>query len=119
MAERVAALAHGPVGRALDTAPVSEALPVLIQVTGTPDRVMSVNFVAAKELGLRMGQPVLRYDQLPQSARLAAQGRLRVPIARTYPLEGWRDALQRSQSGRAHGKLLLAISDDARARVDG
>lgn len=118
MAERVAALARGPVDLAFDAAPVSEALPALIQVTGAPDRVMSVNFVAARELGLRMGQTALRYDQLPEFARLAAQGRLRIPIARTYPLEGWRDALQRSQSRRAHGKLLLAISDDALARVD-
>jgi NADPH:quinone reductase-like Zn-dependent oxidoreductase len=119
LAERVAALARGPVDRALDTGPASEVIPALIQVTGSPDRVMTVGNLGGKTFGLRMGQTTVRYDQLPEFARLAAQGRLRVPIARTYPLEGWRDALQRSQSRRAHGKLLLAISDEALARVDG
>jgi NADPH:quinone reductase-like Zn-dependent oxidoreductase len=119
LAERVAALARGPVDLALDTGPASEVIPALIQATGTPDRVMVVGNFGGKEFGLRMGKMVLRYDKLPEFARLAAQGRLRVPIARTYPLEGWRDAVQLSQSRRARGKLLLAISEEALARVDG
>ena len=119
LAERVAALADGPVDRALDAGPDSAVLPALIQLTGAPDRVMAVGNLAPKELGLRRGQTTSRYDQLPEFARLAGQGRLRVPIARVYPLEGWRDALQRSVSRRAGGKLLLALSDEARAQVDG
>ncbi|EPX57566.1 putative oxidoreductase [Cystobacter fuscus DSM 2262] len=119
LAERVAALARRPVERALDTGPASEFIPALSQVTGAPDRVMTVGNFGGKAFGLRMGQTALRYDQLPEFARLAARGRLRVPITRTYPLEGWRDALQRNQSRRAHDKLLLEISDEALARVDG
>lgn len=119
LAERVAALARGPVDRALDAGPASEVIPALIQVTGSPDRVVAVGNLGGKTYGLRMGKPTPRFDLLPEFARLAAQGRLRVPIARTYPLERWREAMERSQSRRANGKLLLAISDEARARADG
>jgi len=40
-------------------------------------------------------------------ARLAAAGRFRVPIARSYRLDDWREALDVSLSGHAHGKLML------------
>ena len=38
---------------------------------------------------------------------LAAQGRFTVPVARTFPLDQWRTAMELSISGRAGGKLLL------------
>ena len=43
--------------------------------------------------------------------RLAAQGRFTVPVARTFTLEHWREALELSLSGRAHGKLVLLLED--------
>jgi NADPH:quinone reductase-like Zn-dependent oxidoreductase len=46
---------------------------------------------------------------LADFAQLAAEGRFTVPIARTYPLAAWRDALAASLSGHAHGKLVLAV----------
>ena len=44
---------------------------------------------------------------LGEFAKLAAEGRFRVPIARTYPLDDWRQAVDASLSGHAHGKLVL------------
>ncbi len=50
---------------------------------------------------------VVRYDALAPFAQLAAEGRFSVPIARTFRLDEWREALELSQAKRAHGKLLL------------
>jgi NADPH:quinone reductase-like Zn-dependent oxidoreductase len=50
---------------------------------------------------------VLRYDALGHYAQLAAEGRFSIPVARTFGLEDWREAVAISMSKRAHGKLLL------------
>ncbi|WP_248931090.1 hypothetical protein [Paenibacillus hamazuiensis] len=35
-----------------------------------------------------------------------------MPVAKTFALDAWRSAVEMSQSGRAHGKLiLLPVSD--------
>ncbi|MET7328016.1 NADP-dependent oxidoreductase [Nonomuraea sp. NPDC005650] len=44
---------------------------------------------------------------LGELARLAGRGELEVPIARTYPLEGVRDAFRELERGHAHGKIVL------------
>jgi NADPH:quinone reductase-like Zn-dependent oxidoreductase len=54
---------------------------------------------------------VPRYDALGEYAQLAAQGRFTVPIARTFPLEAWREALDLVFSNRARGKVLLLPGD--------
>lgn len=140
MADRVLALAGGPVELALDTAPVNVsntvvgALPDLVRaVGGDPRRVLTiVDFAGAAKIGVRTsfddnqdvsideaGKPKLnaaaaakraselRHAVLGEFARLAAKGKFTVPIARTFPLEDWRTALDISRSGHAHGKLIL------------
>lgn len=39
--------------------------------------------------------------------------KFKVAIARTFALEDWREALDVSQRGRAHGKLVLLSADTA------
>lgn len=112
MVERVAALTDGPVDLVLDTAPVGGALPDLVQIAGgDPKHVLTISdFAAAKELVVRDGlheDRTQRFDVFPEFAQFAADGRFTVPIARTFPLEEWRTALQISLSGQARGKLLL------------
>ena len=112
LAERVGALGHGPVDLVLDTAPVSGALPGLVQVAGgDPKRVLTiVDFAAAEALGVRdtfHEAPVMGYDAFPEFAQLAAAGQFTVPIAATFPLPDWRAAMEVSLTGHAHGKLLL------------
>ncbi len=110
MADRVIALAGGPVDRVLDTAPVSNALPDPVQ---TPGHVLTVSdFAAAPALGVRVSSGTARRcdDVLGEYAQLTAQGRFTVPVAATFALEEWRDAFELSTSGQAHGKLLLHIS---------
>ncbi|MGW8571382.1 NADP-dependent oxidoreductase [Streptomyces niveus] len=123
MAERVAALAGGRVDRALDTAPTGGridradqaspgggSLPTLIEVTGDPDRVLTVSdFAAAAELGTRITQIEMRYDRMGEFARLAGEGVLAVSVARTYTLDQIQEAAELSQSRRPGGKLMLVL----------
>ncbi|WP_432827166.1 NADP-dependent oxidoreductase [Dactylosporangium sp. CA-092794] len=122
MAERVTALAGGRVDRALDAAPTGGridradqaspaggALPTLIGLTGDPDRVLTVSdFAAAAELGARVTTEI-RYDHMGEFARLAGEGVLVVPVARTYTLDQIHEAAELSQSRRPGGKLMLVL----------
>jgi NADPH:quinone reductase-like Zn-dependent oxidoreductase len=107
MVERVKAL--GPVDVVLDTA--GGALPDLIRIVdGNPKRVLSIADRSGPELGVRGnydGGLPLRYETFGEMAQAAAAGRFSIPIARTFPLEQWREAMEISMSGKASGKLLL------------
>jgi NADPH:quinone reductase-like Zn-dependent oxidoreductase len=127
MVERVRALAGGsldlvfdsaPVNLSSHTAPMASVLADLVEIAGgEPRRVMTcVDFAGAAALGARNGfgeKPggpggsALRWDVLGDFAKLAAEGRFSVPIARTFAMEDWREALDISLSGRARGKLVL------------
>ncbi|HYZ56916.1 MAG TPA: NADP-dependent oxidoreductase [Streptosporangiaceae bacterium] len=115
MVQRVKAISDGPIHLVLDTAPVGGALPDLVEIAdGDPKRVLTISdFEAAQELGVRDSfheDPTTRserFDAFPEFAQLAADGRFTVPIARTFPLEDWRTALEISLTGHPRGKLLL------------
>jgi NADPH:quinone reductase-like Zn-dependent oxidoreductase len=126
MVERVREIAGGSPDLIFDAAPANlrpdialagGVLADLVEIAGgDPRRVLTVDLAGAAALGVRngLGEPpggpggaILRYDVLGDFAQLAAKGRFSVPIARTFALEEWRDALDISLSGRAHGKLVL------------
>ncbi|WP_414942510.1 NADP-dependent oxidoreductase [Amycolatopsis sp. cmx-11-51] len=121
-AVRVSALAGGRVDRALDAtptggridradqpSPAGGSLPILIELTGDPDRVLTLSdFAAAADLGVRITTEI-RYDQMDEFARLAGEGILVVPVARTYTLDQIREAAKLSQSRRPGGKLMLVL----------
>jgi NADPH:quinone reductase-like Zn-dependent oxidoreductase len=119
MDDRVRAAMGGPVGLAFDVAPRSNALPLLVRTVARPEHVLTLtDVVSAKELGVRTGGPDdvgsendtgPRTHVLGEYGQLAAEGRFTIPVARTYPLDDWRAAVARSQSGRAGGKLVLTI----------
>lgn len=121
LAARVLELNGGPVDVALDTAPVGGSLPDLIRIAGgDPKRVLTISdFAAAAELGARdtfHEDMSARVEALPEYGRLAAAGRFTIPIAQTFSLEDWKAALEISQSGHAHGKLLLLPNAPAATR---
>ncbi len=115
LVQRVKAINEDPVDLVLDTAPVGGALPDLVEIAGgDPSRVLTISDVeAAPQLGVRdtfHEVPDLlshRFEAFPEFARRAADGTFSVPIARTFPLEDWRAALEISLTGHARGKLLL------------
>ena len=117
MVERVTELAKQPVDLALDTAPISGSLKDLVQiVNGHPQHVLTVSdFAAAAELGVRASYGELhtaRYDVVGDFAQYAADGKFTIPVAKTFALDAWRSAVEISQSGRAHGKLILLPASD-------
>lgn len=130
MADRIAALLSGVPDHVLDVAPVNltpetgvtSALPELVKVAGgDPKRIITVaDFAGAAATGVRTGmetvtsiEEVLCYHKLGEYAQYAAEGRFSIPIARIFPLEEWRTALDISLSGRARGKLILQIATEA------
>ncbi|MGC6585269.1 NADP-dependent oxidoreductase [Paenibacillus sp. Dod16] len=117
MVERVTELAKQPVDLALDTAPISGSLKDLVQiVNGHPQHVLTVSdFAAAAELGVRTSYGELhtaRYDVVGDFAGYAADGKFTIPVAKTFELDEWRSAVEISQSGGAHGKLILLPDSD-------
>ncbi|MFC1437184.1 NADP-dependent oxidoreductase [Streptacidiphilus sp. N1-10] len=79
-----------------------------------PERIDTViDFAAAEEFGVRTdgngagaSAPVLA-----ELAELVADGRLEVPIARTYPLADVQDAYRELERNHTHGKIVLLPSD--------
>ncbi len=121
MPERVRALnGGGDVDLVLDTPrPSPGTLPHLIALAGgDPKRVMTIsNHAEARSLGARVNIDELTAQLtplsglLPRYAALAAEGAFHLPIARTYPLDEWRSAVELSLSGNPHGKLVLLPGD--------
>ena len=114
MVERVLEIAGAPTDFALHTALVSGVLPDLVKIVGgDPSRVMSFSDFDEGGVGVRTtGREegvVHRYDVLGHYAQLAAEKRFTIPIARTFPMEAWREAVEISMSGHAHGKLVLSL----------
>ncbi len=111
MVERVPGIGAGAPDLILDAGPTSGVLPDLVRIAGGDGRrvlTISNHGPAAEELGVRNSfASGLRYDVLGDFAKLAGEGRFTVPIARTFLLEEWREALDLSLSVHAHGKLVI------------
>jgi len=71
------------------------------------------NHEEARRLGARVNVDELHPGLTPlpallrEHAALAASRDLRLPIAATYPLAQWREAVQLSLAGAPHGKVVL------------
>ncbi|MEJ0064530.1 MAG: zinc-binding dehydrogenase [Caulobacteraceae bacterium] len=118
MVERVREIAGGAPDLILDTSWPNGVLPDLIEIAGgDASRVMTMtDFASATQLGARhsFSKTIARREGvLGEYAKLAAEGRFRIPVARTFPLGDWREALDASLSGHAHGKLVLLLNDAA------
>lgn len=128
MVERVRALGLAP-DLVVDAAPVGlnvgspSALPDLVNIAGGDSaRVITVaDFQGAAKTGVRTGAENvqaeggfrLRWDVLGEYGRLAANGRFVIPVAQTFGLEHWREALDISLAARARGKLVLLSESNA------
>jgi NADPH:quinone reductase-like Zn-dependent oxidoreductase len=117
LVERVRALvgAHEPtVGLALD-ASGGGALPALVELTGSPDRVLTIaDYAGAEETGVAFsgGTGTERaWHALADVAELIEAGRFRLPVAQTFPLADIAEAHRISESGHPRGKLVLIVSE--------
>ena len=111
MVDRVREIAGGAPDLVFDAGPISDVLTDLVSIAGgDAHRIVTVSNhgPGAEALGVRNSfGGELGYAVLGDFAKLALEGRFKVPVARTFPLSDWQAALDLSLSGHAHGKLML------------
>ncbi len=109
LVDRIRAIAPDGVDAALDAAG-PDALRASVEVTKDRDRVVTmVSFDAAKELGLRDWGGARSAARLAELVDLYEQGKLRIHIRRTYPLDRAADA-HRDVSGHGRGKVVITVA---------
>jgi NADPH:quinone reductase-like Zn-dependent oxidoreductase len=110
--QRVRELAPGGVDAALDAAGVG-ALPALVELTGNPDRVVTIaDFLGAQEAGVEFsgGMGTARaVHALSDIGDLIEAGEFTMPVSETFPLERIAVAHELSQRGHVRGKLVLLV----------
>lgn len=109
LADRVRAIAPEGVDAVLDASGRGE-IPVSIELTGNPARVLTLVAFDAADTGIQVhvggaGENGVR--ALHDILSLIEEGRLRVPIWRTYPLAEAAAALDSSRTGHVGGKIVL------------
>jgi NADPH:quinone reductase-like Zn-dependent oxidoreductase len=107
--DRVHAIAPRGVDAVLDASGRGE-IPLSIELAGGPERVLTLVAFDAAASGIQVhvgGAGSELGPALRDIASLIEQGRLSVPIWRTYPLAQTAAALDASQSGHLHGKIVI------------
>jgi NADPH:quinone reductase-like Zn-dependent oxidoreductase len=106
MVERVRDLGGADI--AVDTAGAG-AIPELVEITGSPDRVITIADYSAPQYGVRVtGGQDGRYAQaLAEAAKLSEEGKLSLPVARAFPFAEAAEAHRLSEGGHVRGKLVL------------
>ena len=113
LVQRVGALVGDDgVDRALD-ASGGGMLPALVQLTGSPEHVLTIaDYAGAEATGVTFsggpGTPRAWYA-LADVAQLIEEGRFRLPVAQTFPLADIAEAHRISESGHPRGKLVLTV----------
>jgi NADPH:quinone reductase-like Zn-dependent oxidoreductase len=111
LVDRVRAIAPRGVDAVLDASGRGE-IPLSIELAGGPERVLTLVAFDAAPTGIQIhiGGPGSELGTaLQQIATLIEQGRLTVPW-RSYPLAQTAAALEASQSGHLHGKIVIVPS---------
>ncbi|MFE0462924.1 NADP-dependent oxidoreductase [Kitasatospora sp. NPDC058965] len=105
--ERVRQL--GDVDAALDLAG-SGVIRELVELTGDPQRVISIADLTAPECGVRFsGVAGSVPEALAEAVDLISRGRLRIPVERAYPLADAMAAHIDSQAGHTRGRRVLVV----------
>lgn len=116
--DRVRALAPDGVDVALDLIGTDEAMDVSLALVADRGRIASIaNFRRGPSEGIRLlgGGPGadpgddVRMAARPELARLAGEGRLRVVVAATYPLDEATAAHRAIATGHTTGKIALVV----------
>jgi NADPH:quinone reductase-like Zn-dependent oxidoreductase len=109
LAEHVGKAAGGGVDAVIDTFG-EEYVRLGVDLGVPPDRINTIiAFDAAQRYGAKTAgsSTAASADILAELAALAADGRLEVPIAATYPLEEVQDAFRELERRHTHGKIVL------------
>jgi NADPH:quinone reductase-like Zn-dependent oxidoreductase len=99
----------GKVDAALDLAG-SGVIRELVELTGTPQKVISIADLGAPELGVRFsGVAGSMPEALAETTNLIARGQLHIPVEKAYPLSQAAAAHTDSQCGHARGRRVINI----------
>jgi NADPH:quinone reductase-like Zn-dependent oxidoreductase len=106
LVERVREL--GGAHLALDTAG-SGAIPDLVEITGSPDTVITIADYSAPQYGVRVTSAAdgRWVHALEEAARLFEEGRFNLPVAGVFPFSDAAEAHRLSEAGHVRGKLIL------------
>lgn len=105
--ERVRQLGH--VDAALDLAG-SGVIRQLVELTGDPQKVISIADLTAPEHGVRFsGTPGSMPEALAEAADLISRGVLRIPVEKSYALSDAAAAHADSQAGHSRGRRVIVI----------
>ncbi|MFE7119243.1 NADP-dependent oxidoreductase [Streptomyces sp. NPDC057654] len=105
--ERVRQL--GDVDAALDLAG-SGVIRELVELTGDPDKVITIADLGAPDLGVRFsGVAGSVPDALAEAADLISRGKLRIPVEKSYALTDAASAHIDSQAGHTRGRRVIVI----------
>jgi len=107
--DRVGALAPNGVDAALDTAGKG-SVKDLIEITGSPQKVVTIADFGAAALGVNITSATSAYQALPKAAELAEAGKFTVAIDSEFPVSDAAKAHERSQGGHLTGKIILQVS---------
>ncbi len=108
-AERIRAAAAGKIDAFIDTFG-GGYVDLAIELGVSPDRINTIiDHAAAERVGAHADgtQAVASAARLGELAELVAEGRLEIPIAKTYPLEQVRAAYTELADRHTHGKIVL------------
>lgn len=105
--ERVRRLGH--VDAALDLAG-SGVIPELVELTGDPQKVISIADLTAPEFGVRFsGVAGSVPEALAEAVGLISRGKLHIPVEKSYTLAEAAAAHIDSQAGHARGRRVLVV----------
>ena len=112
LVQRVRDLTPAGVDAALDAAG-GGALPALVELTGDPERVVTIaDYPGAQQTGARFtGGPGTEraVHALREIGALIESGRFSLPVAQTFALEDIGEAHRLSETGHVRGKLVLLV----------
>jgi NADPH:quinone reductase-like Zn-dependent oxidoreductase len=109
VADRIRAAAGGPVDAFIDTHG-NGYVELAIDLGVAPERIDTIiDWPAAERFGAKTDGNMAgaRTEVLDELAELVADGRLEVPIARTYPMSAVRDAFRELEQRHTLGKIVL------------
>lgn len=82
----------------------------LVELTGDPQTVVTIADLDAPKLGVRFsGVAGSVPDALVEAAALIAQGKLRIPVEKSYPLSEAAAAHIDSQAGHTRGRRVVVV----------
>jgi NADPH:quinone reductase-like Zn-dependent oxidoreductase len=109
LVERVRALAPDGIDAALDLAG-SGVIAELIELTGAPEKVLSIADFTAPEQGAQVSSDSVNQSAaFAEAARLFSAGELSIPVQQAFPLDQAAQAHSISAAGHVVGRLVLAI----------